>query len=99
MAVVGTRYGELNSNGKADDFAVMLNRRYSERSYFSQESLQSHTQHAMVTCDTWYVLAFPVISRLVLTGKTSGKELRKKNISRHRKRYCNPKASSPLSGQ
>lgn len=49
-----------------------------ERSYFSQESLQSHTQHAMVTCDT------------------CGKELRKKNISRHRKRYCNPKSSSPL---
>jgi hypothetical protein len=27
----------------------------SERSYFSQESLQSHTEHVMVTCDTWCV--------------------------------------------
>ncbi|PVG03595.1 hypothetical protein CPB86DRAFT_376022 [Serendipita vermifera] len=47
-----------------------------DRSYFSQESLQSHTQHAMIICET------------------CGKELRKKNISRHRKRYCIVKSST-----
>lgn len=46
-----------------------------DRSYFSQESLQSHTQHAMIICET------------------CGKELRKKNISRHRKRYCTAKST------
>ena len=52
-AAVGTRFGECNGRPRRLYPGTYL--AYSERSYFSQESLQSHTQHAMVTCDTWYV--------------------------------------------